>query len=63
MAVYVCACVCVCVCIPQSTTSPLVPVRRPDGDVELQDAGQGFHVPSCDTCGGVLKPHVVFFGE
>lgn len=40
-----------------------VPVRRPDGDVELQDAGQGFVVPSCDHCGGTLKPDVVFFGD
>ena len=35
---------------------------RPDGDVEVADTG-GFHVPACDTCGGVLKPDVVFFGE
>ena len=35
---------------------------RPDGDVELSDT-DGFVVPGCATCGGVLKPHVVFFGE
>lgn len=35
---------------------------RPDGDVEL-DQTDGFVVPGCDTCGGLLKPHVVFFGE
>lgn len=36
----------------------------PDGDAELLDgAGDGFVVPGCDTCGGVLKPDVVFFGE
>jgi NAD-dependent SIR2 family protein deacetylase len=35
---------------------------RPDGDVELSDTG-GFVVPPCADCGGVLKPHVVFFGE
>ncbi|MBD8870708.1 NAD-dependent deacetylase [Nocardioides sp. MJB4] len=34
---------------------------RPDGDVDLDDVA-GFRVPDCD-CGGVLKPHVVFFGE
>lgn len=34
---------------------------RPDGDVELE-ATDGFVVPAC-SCGGVLKPHVVFFGE
>jgi NAD-dependent SIR2 family protein deacetylase len=35
---------------------------RPDGDVELDDTA-GFVVPPCQTCGGVLKPDVVFFGE
>jgi NAD-dependent SIR2 family protein deacetylase len=35
---------------------------RPDGDVEL-DATSDFVVPSCTSCGGVLKPDVVFFGE
>ncbi len=37
-------------------------VVRPDGDVELSDT-DGFRVPGCDRCGGVLKPDVVFFGE
>lgn len=35
---------------------------RPDGDVELGDTDD-FVVASCVSCGGVLKPHVVFFGE
>ena len=35
---------------------------RPDGDVDLDDTA-GFVVPGCATCGGVLKPDVVFFGE
>jgi len=35
---------------------------RPDGDVELDDTGD-FMVPACESCGGVLKPDVVFFGE
>jgi NAD-dependent SIR2 family protein deacetylase len=35
---------------------------RPDGDVEL-DETEDFEVPGCATCGGVLKPDVVFFGE
>ena len=35
---------------------------RPDGDVELEST-EGFEVPSCEQCGGVLKPDVVFFGE
>jgi NAD-dependent SIR2 family protein deacetylase len=34
---------------------------RPDGDVELDDTAD-FVVADC-SCGGVLKPHVVFFGE
>lgn len=34
----------------------------PDGDAELEDV-EGFVVPSCPRCGGILKPHVVFFGE
>jgi NAD-dependent SIR2 family protein deacetylase len=35
---------------------------RPDGDVDLETT-DGFVVPACDVCGGVLKPDVVFFGE
>jgi NAD-dependent SIR2 family protein deacetylase len=35
---------------------------RPDGDVELDDTRE-FVVAGCHDCGGVLKPHVVFFGE
>ena len=35
---------------------------RPDGDVELEET-DGFVVPGCDDCRGLLKPHVVFFGE
>ena len=38
-------------------------VRRPDGDMEMADGGRGFRVPPCSACGGVLKPHVVFFGD
>lgn len=39
-------------------------VQRPDGDVELAAAAQqGFRVPPCTACGGVLKPSVVFFGD
>ncbi|EFN59224.1 hypothetical protein CHLNCDRAFT_18868, partial [Chlorella variabilis] len=38
-------------------------VQRPDGDMELGAAGQGFRVPPCPACGGILKPHVVFFGD
>ncbi len=35
---------------------------RPDGDVELDETAS-FVVPGCDSCGGILKPDVVFFGE
>ncbi|MEM9068676.1 MAG: NAD-dependent protein deacetylase [Myxococcota bacterium] len=34
----------------------------PDGDAELE-AVEGFNVVDCESCGGPLKPHVVFFGE
>lgn len=37
---------------------------NPDGDVELDDAEvAGFTVVDCRSCGGVLKPDVVYFGE
>ncbi|XP_011707722.1 PREDICTED: NAD-dependent protein deacetylase Sirt4-like isoform X1 [Wasmannia auropunctata] len=37
---------------------------RPDGDVELSQAQvEGFNVPACDNCGGILKPDIVFFGD
>ncbi|GMH43052.1 hypothetical protein BSKO_10974 [Bryopsis sp. KO-2023] len=36
---------------------------RPDGDVELYGAEKDFVVPSCEYCGGLLKPDVVFFGD
>jgi NAD-dependent SIR2 family protein deacetylase len=36
----------------------------PDGDADLDGLLFGqFTVPSCDRCGGLLKPDVVFFGE
>jgi NAD-dependent SIR2 family protein deacetylase len=35
---------------------------KPDGDVDLEDVA-GFRVVDCETCGGLLKPDVVFFGE
>ena len=34
----------------------------PDGDV-VPEATDGFLVPVCTVCGGMLKPDVVFFGE
>jgi NAD-dependent SIR2 family protein deacetylase len=38
------------------------PAVNPDGDVALEDT-TGFAVVDCVSCGGVLKPDVVFFGE
>ncbi|XP_059105078.1 NAD-dependent protein lipoamidase sirtuin-4, mitochondrial isoform X2 [Peromyscus eremicus] len=36
----------------------------PDGDVFLtEEQVRSFRVPSCDRCGGPLKPDVVFFGD
>jgi NAD+-dependent protein deacetylase sirtuin 4 len=36
----------------------------PDGDADIPDAAlDGFRVPPCASCGGVLKPDVVFFGD
>ena len=36
----------------------------PDGDADVETADfDGFRVPPCPVCGGVLKPDVVFFGE
>jgi NAD-dependent SIR2 family protein deacetylase len=34
----------------------------PDGDAEVEVA-PNFVVPTCPSCGGILKPDVVFFGE
>ena len=34
----------------------------PDGDAIVVDI-DGFIVPDCSVCGGLLKPNVVFFGE
>ncbi|WP_296631993.1 NAD-dependent protein deacetylase [Rhodoluna sp.] len=34
----------------------------PDGDAEVELTAE-FQIPSCEKCGGVLKPDVVFFGE
>ncbi|NUP01359.1 MAG: NAD-dependent protein deacetylase [Nonomuraea sp.] len=37
---------------------------NPDGDAALTDAQvAGFQVVDCVTCGGLLKPDVIFFGE
>lgn len=39
-------------------------VAKPDGDAELSDVDyQRFETVACGACNGILKPHVVFFGE
>jgi NAD-dependent SIR2 family protein deacetylase len=39
-------------------------IVKPDGDAEPSDVDyQRFDVAPCRACGGILKPHVVFFGE
>jgi NAD+-dependent protein deacetylase sirtuin 4 len=39
-------------------------VLNPDGDAELtREATDGFILPDCSDCGGILKPNVVFFGD
>ena len=36
----------------------------PDGDADIDDAAiASFEAPRCESCGGLLKPDVVFFGE
>jgi len=35
----------------------------PDGDALLEETFDDFRVPACESCGGTLKPAVVFFGE
>ena len=38
--------------------------EAPDGDADLEAQDfSSFEVPPCRACGGILKPHVVFFGE
>ncbi|HEY2592223.1 MAG TPA: NAD-dependent protein deacetylase [Steroidobacteraceae bacterium] len=38
--------------------------EAPDGDADLDGRDfTGFDVPHCPACGGIVKPHVVFFGE
>eukprot|EP01129_Flabellula_baltica_P003820 TRINITY_DN13550_c0_g1_i1.p1 TRINITY_DN13550_c0_g1~~TRINITY_DN13550_c0_g1_i1.p1 ORF type:complete len:283 (-),score=40.56 TRINITY_DN13550_c0_g1_i1:36-884(-) len=36
---------------------------NPDGDVELDYDYEEFNLPGCKSCGGILKPDVVLFGE
>ena len=37
---------------------------KPDGDAKLADnSHDAFEVPGCKICAGIVKPHVVMFGE
>lgn len=39
-------------------------ILLPDGDAQLEpQALEEFHLPSCERCGGILQPDVVFFGD
>ncbi|WP_426689813.1 NAD-dependent protein deacetylase [Rhodanobacter ginsengiterrae] len=39
-------------------------VDAPDGDADLDGHDfTSFDIPPCPHCGGIMKPHVVFFGE
>jgi len=39
-------------------------LSAPDGDADLEAVSfDAVAVPSCDVCGGLMKPDVVFFGE
>jgi NAD-dependent SIR2 family protein deacetylase len=47
-----------------ATWSDLDAAALPDGDAELDHMDfSAFAVPHCASCGGVVKPDVVFFGE
>ena len=35
----------------------------PDGDADIEMDFSTVEVPLCKACGGILKPHVVFFGD
>jgi NAD-dependent SIR2 family protein deacetylase len=44
--------------------SELDAIALPDGDADLDHLDfSDFAVPACTSCGGVIKPDVVFFGE
>jgi NAD-dependent SIR2 family protein deacetylase len=46
------------------TFAGLDALEAPDGDADLAAVDfASFDVPACESCGGLLKPDVVFFGE
>jgi len=36
---------------------------NPDGDVDMSIDFSIVKIPECKKCGGIMKPHIVFFGE
>ena len=47
-----------------SNWSPIATEFTPDADSIISDeAVESFIPPTCDNCGGILKPNVTFFGE
>jgi NAD-dependent SIR2 family protein deacetylase len=47
-----------------ATWTDLEAAALPDGDAEVDHLDfSSFAVPDCPTCGGIMKPDVVFFGE
>lgn len=50
--------------VEQNTALPSPGALAPDGDADVADEIiSDFRVPACESCGGVLKPDVVFFGD
>jgi NAD-dependent SIR2 family protein deacetylase len=50
--------------IALNSGSDFAAADAPDGDADLENVDfAAFDVPTCNACGGVLKPDVVFFGE
>jgi hypothetical protein len=50
--------------LTSSPTSTITASLRPDGDIQLStEAYSEFKIPECLSCGGILKPNVVFFGQ
>lgn len=46
------------------TWRPTPHAHNPDGDVDLtEEQIRSFRMVGCDSCGGALKPDVVYFGE
>jgi NAD-dependent SIR2 family protein deacetylase len=50
------------VAVNPELAEPDAVVIAPDGDAIVSDI-DGFTIPECTVCGGMLKPNVVFFGE